>query len=64
MAVGDSIRTDVTGAVNYGIDVLWNAVGIHWAEISKDNQINEEKVKQMMQGLSHFPKGILNGLAW
>ena len=64
LAVGDSIRTDVTGAVNYDIDVLWNAVGIHWHEISHDNVINENKIKQAMQGLSHHPMGILNGLAW
>lgn len=64
LAVGDSIRTDVTGAVNFGMDVLWNAVGIHWHEISYQNEINQDKIKQAMQGLSHYPKAILNGLAW
>ncbi|PCH98890.1 MAG: TIGR01459 family HAD-type hydrolase [Alphaproteobacteria bacterium] len=64
LAVGDSIRTDVTGAVDYGIDVLWNAVGIHWDEVSDNNVLNEDKIKQALNGLSHSPTGILNGLNW
>lgn len=64
IAVGDSIRTDVTGAVNYDIDVLWNAVGIHWHEITDDHELNQNKIKQAMNGLSKYPTAILNGLAW
>lgn len=64
LAVGDSLRTDVTGAVNYGIDVLWNAVGIHWEEISHNNNVNDAKIKQALSGLPSCPTAILNGLAW
>lgn len=64
LAVGDSIRTDVTGAVDFGIDMLWNAVGIHVHEISDNGRISEDKIKQTLNGLSHIPTGVLNGLAW
>ena len=64
LAIGDSIRTDVTGAVNFGIDVLWNAVGIHIHEISENGQISDTKIKQALEGLPHHPTGVLNGLAW
>lgn len=64
LAIGDSIRTDVTGASSYGIDVLWNIVGIHLHEISEQGRINEDKIKQALQGLPHAPTAVLNGLAW
>ena len=66
LAVGDSIRTDVTGAKNYGIDVLWNAVGIHWEEISANGSINADKVNQYFTDDPNIakPTGILNGLSW
>lgn len=64
LAIGDSIRTDVTGAVNFGIDVLWNAVGIHLEEISENGKVTEDKIKQALKGLHHIPTGVLNGLAW
>ncbi len=64
LAIGDSIRTDITGASNFGIDVLWNVVGIHLMEISDNGHISEYKIKQALTGLPHVPTGILNGLAW
>lgn len=64
LAIGDSLRTDVAGAVNFGIDVLWNAVGIHLEEIYENGEISEDKIKQATKGLSSLPTGILNGLAW
>lgn len=64
LAIGDSIRTDVTGAVDYGIDVLWNAVGIHWEEIAANDAICHDKIKQTLADLPKKPNAILNGLAW
>lgn len=64
LAIGDSLRTDVTGAVNFGINVLWNAVGIHLEEISDNGEISEDKIKQATNGLSQLPTAVLNGLAW
>lgn len=64
LAVGDSIRTDVIGAINYDIDILWNAVGIHWHEITNSKEIDPDKIKQAMNGLPKYPTAILNGLAW
>lgn len=64
MAVGDSLRTDVTGATNYGIDVLWNAVGIHWQEITNDNNISQDKIADAVSHLPDRPTAILHGLQW
>lgn len=64
IAVGDSLRTDVTGALNYGIGVLWNAVGIHWQEITDNNVINQEKTAKVVSHLPANPTAILHGLRW
>ena len=62
LAIGDSIRTDVTGASQFGIDVLWNAVGIHLHEITTNGKIDIEKAKGAFD--EHTPTAILDGLAW
>lgn len=64
LAVGDSLRTDVTGATNYGIDVLWNAVGIHWDEITDGGLINQARIADATSDLPQKPTAILHGLQW
>jgi len=64
LAIGDSIRTDVTGAGNFGIDVLWNIVGIHLQDMTELGEVNQDKIKQALEGLPVTPMGVLNGLAW
>lgn len=64
LAIGDSLRTDVAGALDYGMDVLWNAVGIHWQEITDGGVISQDKIRQAVNHLPAHPTAILHGLAW
>jgi len=40
LAIGDSLVTDVAGAVSFGCDVLWNVTGIHWEELKAEHAAN------------------------
>jgi HAD superfamily hydrolase (TIGR01459 family) len=70
LAVGDSLRTDVRGANGFGIDVLWNLVGIHWEELRTDPQdtqsdepaINRSVLKEQLASYQAMPTGLLRGL--
>ena len=52
LAIGDSLRTDVAGAVNFGVDVAFNLGGIH----------REEDISDMLAQASHQPTFIIKGL--
>ncbi len=56
LAIGDSLRTDITGAQRAGIDALWVLSGIH--ALHPENAGQEAAVS----GLA--PRAILPGLAW
>ncbi len=63
LAIGDSLVTDVAGAVNFGCDVLWNVTGIHWEELRMDHapdKIDPARVAAAMQGHA-VPTGLLHG---
>ncbi|HEY8964572.1 MAG TPA: TIGR01459 family HAD-type hydrolase [Alphaproteobacteria bacterium] len=63
LAIGDSLVTDVAGATNFGIDVLWNVTGIHWEELKADHaatRIDPTRVQTAMKGHA-IPTGLLHG---
>lgn len=67
LAVGDSLRTDVTGANNFGIDVLWNVVGIHWEELRGSNTqggIDSGALDRTLNRYGVRPLALLHGLKW
>jgi len=46
LAIGDGIATDISGALNAEIDVLFIARGIHANQYYEDKRINEAKLNQ------------------
>ncbi len=64
IAVGDSLVTDVAGASNFGIGVLWNVVGIHWEELRMEHaptQIDPSRIDAAIKGHA-APTALLHGL--
>lgn len=66
VAIGDSIRTDIQGANKFGIDSVFNLVGIHREEILCDqlHDIDENKLAAMLQEQEFQPTAVLNGFEW
>ncbi len=56
-AIGDSLRTDITGARNFGIDALWNLDGT-----TRDLSLEEATKRAKEKDLE--PIGILRGFHW
>lgn len=67
LAVGDSLRTDIQGANNFGFDSLFNLTGIHWDDIALDHtpeKADIDKVMTIIQNQPHHPTAIMGGLKW
>ena len=60
LAVGDSLRTDIAGAANAGIDSAWVLGGIHASEVNGDHA----RAVDMAAAAGLVPKMILDGFAW
>lgn len=63
LAIGDSLATDVAGALGFGCDVLWNVTGLHWDELKADHAadaIDPEKTVRALQNRP-VPTGLLHG---
>lgn len=61
-AIGDSLRTDIQGAGHFGIDVVWNVVGIHAADIIQNDRINNDAVQAEISQWVYAPTFMMNGL--
>ncbi len=64
LAVGDSIRTDVTGARNAGIDSLFIAAGIHIDEIMPAGTLDRHMAADWISRQTAVPTFIADHLAW
>jgi len=64
IAIGDAVRTDLAGAVRYGIDCLLVAHGIHRDELLSDGQIDRVQLRRLLDGVPHRPVGVTPALAW
>ena len=65
IAIGDSIKTDIQGAKDYGIDAIFNLPGIHWDDFldtDNDNRLCEDRVSAFIQQATVNPDYIMNGL--
>ncbi len=56
-AVGDSLRTDIAGADNFGIDSILNLAGIHREEITSDKLDH-------LENQPHKPTYLIDGFCW
>lgn len=61
LAIGDSVRTDLTGAHGFGIDCLFLTRGIHSEEFEGIDQLDPASVKELF---GHPPKALMRELRW
>jgi HAD superfamily hydrolase (TIGR01459 family) len=61
LAIGDSVRTDLTGAHGFGIDCLFVTRGIHSEEFEGLDQLDPASVKELF---GHPPKALMRDLRW
>jgi HAD superfamily hydrolase (TIGR01459 family) len=65
LAVGDAIRTDVTGARGVGIPVAFIAAGIHTAELlGGDGELAPDMVEEFLGSASAQPDFVMRNLRW
>jgi HAD superfamily hydrolase (TIGR01459 family) len=50
LTIGDAVRTDIAGARAFGLDALFVAQGIHRAEVSKEDAIDETALAKLFSG--------------
>lgn len=61
LAIGDSVRTDLTGAHRFGIDCLFVTRGIHAEEFAGIDQLDPASVKELF---GHPPRALIRDLRW
>lgn len=65
LAIGDGVRTDVAGANNQGLDLLFVAAGIHAAELAGvDGRMDPGKVDAMLSAAGAHSKWAAPDLRW
>ena len=61
LAIGDSVRTDLTGALGFGIDCLFVTRGIHSEEFEGIDQLDPASIKELF---GHPPRALTRELRW
>ena len=61
LAIGDSVRTDLTGAHGFGIDCLFVTRGIHSEEFAGIDELDPASVKELF---GHPPRALTRELKW
>ncbi len=64
LAIGDSLRTDFTGARELGIDFLFVTSGIHAEELGARDNPDAAALREIFSAAGQSPKGITRRLAW
>lgn len=64
LAIGDSVRTDVTGAASLGVDCLFLTAGIHAEELGGRDTPNSAMLQQIFAGAGVMPKAVMRRLIW
>ncbi len=64
LAIGDSVRTDLTGAVGMGIDCLFVTAGIHAEELGGREEPNLSALNAMFAEAGMTPKAVTSKLRW
>jgi HAD superfamily hydrolase (TIGR01459 family) len=64
LAIGDSIRTDVAGAIKYGIDCLFVTAGIHAEELGERHAPDLVALNKIFAEAGIAPKAVTRRLAW
>jgi len=64
LAIGDSLRTDMTGAQALGIDGLFVSGGIHAQELGQGKSLPHEALRAMFAAAGVTPRSVMPRLAW
>jgi HAD superfamily hydrolase (TIGR01459 family) len=64
LAIGDSVRTDLKGAVDYGIDCLFVTAGIHAEELGSRHAPDPAALTKIFAGAGIAPKAVTRRLMW
>jgi HAD superfamily hydrolase (TIGR01459 family) len=64
LAIGDSLRTDMTGAQALGIDGLFVSGGIHAQELGQGKSLPHEALSAMFAAAGVTPRSVMPRLAW
>ena len=64
LAIGDSVRTDLTGATDFGIDCLFVTAGIHAEELGDRHDPDPAALNRMFAGAGIAPKAVARRLVW
>jgi HAD superfamily hydrolase (TIGR01459 family) len=63
LAIGDSVRTDLTGAAGMGLDCLFVIAGIHAEEVGRDDP-DTAALDEMFAAAGVAPKAVTRRLKW
>jgi len=64
LAIGDSVRTDLTGAARAGLDFLFVTAGIHAEELGTEDRPDPAALRRMLSAAEGMPIAIMRELAW
>ncbi len=64
LAIGDSVRTDLTGAFRFGVDCLFVTGGIHAEEVGTRDNPDAVVLARIFAGAGVWPKAVTPRLAW
>lgn len=64
LAIGDSVRTDLKGAANFGIDSLFVISGLHAEELGGHGRPHAEGLRKLLGDAEVAPTAVTRRLAW
>jgi HAD superfamily hydrolase (TIGR01459 family) len=64
LAIGDSVRTDLKGAHDLGVDCLFVTAGIHADELGHRDDPDLNALGEMFTAAGHAPKAVTRRLVW
>ncbi len=65
LVVGDAIRTDLTGAMNFGVDALFIGSGIHREAIMESHHLHPDRLRKMFASVGETTAvGAMSFLRW
>jgi HAD superfamily hydrolase (TIGR01459 family) len=64
LAIGDSVRTDLTGAAAFGLDCLFVTAGIHAEELGHRDDPDRKALDDIFAAAGIAPKAVMRRLVW
>ena len=64
LAIGDSVRTDLKGAVAFGIDCLFVTAGIHAEELGARDDPQASALADIFAAAGVVPTAVMRRLSW